>query len=144
MATYYILRMGMFGRLGLGLRVVREWRGKSVTDLAREAGIGKSQLSKYENGRELPKLDSLEKILRRLSIGAADFFSIVEIIERYLTRLEPDAEEEAHASRSLMSDATARAFERMSASTLDLHRSVVEEGVRRALSRTTRRADHDD
>ena len=37
--------------------------------MARLAGIGKSQLSKYESGKELPKLDSLEKVLLVLNVG---------------------------------------------------------------------------
>ena len=53
----------MFERLGLCLRTFRELSGKSQASVAREAGIGKSQLSKYENGKELPKLDSLGKVL---------------------------------------------------------------------------------
>ena len=53
----------MFVNLGRTLSLLRELRGKSQASVAREAGIGKSQLSKYENGKELPKLDSLEKVL---------------------------------------------------------------------------------
>lgn len=37
----------MFERLGLSLRTFRELSGKSQASVAREAGIGKSQLSKY-------------------------------------------------------------------------------------------------
>src|SRR4051794_17681514 len=40
---------GMFANLGLALTRARERRGVSQAKVARLAGIGKSQLSKYEN-----------------------------------------------------------------------------------------------
>ena len=61
--------MAMFANLGRTLSLLQELRGKSQARVAREAGIGKSQLSKYENGKELPKLDSLEKVLNALEVG---------------------------------------------------------------------------
>ena len=65
--------MGMFANLGMTLSLLREIRGKSQSRVAREARIGKSQLSKYENGRELPKLDSPE--LGKLAVfsGVSEF-----------------------------------------------------------------------
>src|ERR1700709_141250 len=64
----------MFQNLGKALALVRELRGKTQAQVARAAGVGKSQLSKYENGKELPKLDSLEKLLDALGVSAFDFF----------------------------------------------------------------------
>lgn len=64
----------MFERLGLCLLMFRELSGKSQAEVAREAGIGKSQLSKYENGKELPKLESLGKVLSVLDIPPLTFF----------------------------------------------------------------------
>jgi transcriptional regulator with XRE-family HTH domain len=66
--------MDMFKNLGLTLAVIRTMRGLNQADLARAAGVGKSQLSKYESGKELPKLDSLEKLLAVLKVSAGDFF----------------------------------------------------------------------
>ena len=57
----------MFEHIGLALKVLRELKGVSQAGLARKAGIGKSQLSKYENGKDLPKFDSLEKVLAALA-----------------------------------------------------------------------------
>ncbi len=53
----------MFDHLGKALSLLRSLRGMSQGRVARSAGLGKSQLSKYESGRELPKLDSLARIL---------------------------------------------------------------------------------
>ncbi len=74
--------MGMFVNLGRTLSLLRELRGKSQAQVAREAGIGKSQLSKYENGKELPKLDSLEKVLGVLAVGQFEFFYTLYLVDR--------------------------------------------------------------
>ena len=55
--------MEMFRHLGLTLRLLRELRGQSQGQVAKEAGISKSQLSKYENGR-LPKFEQRELMAR--------------------------------------------------------------------------------
>ena len=73
---------GMFGNLGKTLFRVRELRGDSQAKVARLAGIGKSQLSKYEHGKELPKLDSLEKVLLVLNIGHFEFFRVLALLDR--------------------------------------------------------------
>src|SRR6202035_1004691 len=73
--------MGMFANLGRTLSLLRELRGKSQSRVAREARIGKSQLSKYENGKELPKLDSLEKILRVLKVDMFEFFYTLSVVD---------------------------------------------------------------
>jgi transcriptional regulator with XRE-family HTH domain len=73
--------MDMFANLGRTLSLLRELRGKSQSRVAREARIGKSQLSKYENGRELPKLDSLEKILRVLKVDMFEFFYTLYLVD---------------------------------------------------------------
>jgi transcriptional regulator with XRE-family HTH domain len=74
--------MAMFANLGRTLSLLRELRGKSQARVAREAGIGKSQLSKYENGKELPKLDSLEKVLIALKVGYFEFFYTLYLVDR--------------------------------------------------------------
>lgn len=90
--------MPMFGNLGRTLALLREMRGYSQLALSREARIGKSQLSKYENGRELPKLETLEKILRVLDVQPIGFFQTVAALDSLVSRLdapllEPDLEQ---------------------------------------------------
>ncbi len=83
--------MGMFANLGRTLSLLRELRGKSQSRVAREARIGKSQLSKYENGKELPKLDSLEKILRVLQVDMFQFFYTLYLVDSRAAALDPPA-----------------------------------------------------
>ena len=82
--------MAMFANLGRTLSLLRELRGKSQARVAREAGIGKSQLSKYENGKELPKLDSLEKVLIALKVGYFEFFYTLYLVDRRASDLGAD------------------------------------------------------
>ena len=89
--------MAMFANLGRTLSLLRELRGKSQARVAREAGIGKSQLSKYENGKELPKLDSLEKVLNALQVGYFEFYYTLHLVDRRAADLGR-AEERAAAA----------------------------------------------
>ena len=73
--------MGMFANLGRTLSLLRELRGRSQTRVAREARIGKSQLSKYENGKELPKFETLEKILQVLKVDMFEFFYTLYLVD---------------------------------------------------------------
>jgi transcriptional regulator with XRE-family HTH domain len=86
----------MFQNLGRALLHLRSRTGKSQTAIARAAGIGKSQLSKYEQGKELPKLESLERVLHALGLGYFEFFWALDVFDRgetgkpVLTREEID------------------------------------------------------
>jgi len=76
----------MFEQLGPALRLLRERAGLSQTQVARLAGMGKSQLSMYENGKDLPKLDSLARILEVLEVRPLWFFYIVDLLGQPKTR----------------------------------------------------------
>jgi transcriptional regulator with XRE-family HTH domain len=91
--------MVMFANLGRTLSLLRELRGKSQARIAREAGIGKSQLSKYENGKELPKLDSLEKVLNALKVGYFEFFYTLYLVDRRAADLARGADGEDAGER---------------------------------------------
>jgi len=145
----------MFANLGRTLGLLRELRGKSQARVAREAGIGKSQLSKYENGKELPKLDSLEKVLNALGVGHFEFFYTLYLVdERAAGLARADAlpgngsEVEEGGARApaadaaerppvpplfkvhpLLSDSTDQAFSRVFADLLILYRRVFEQLV---------------
>jgi transcriptional regulator with XRE-family HTH domain len=143
--------MGMFVNLGRTLSLLRELRGRSQAWVAREAGIGKSQLSKYENGKELPKLDSLEKVLVVLEVGHFEFFYTLYLVDRRAADLnrgkEEAAAEEKTAGREpslddepvypppifkghpLLSEPTDQAFTRVFADLLLLYRRVFEQVV---------------
>jgi transcriptional regulator with XRE-family HTH domain len=79
--------MEMFRHLGLTLRLLRELRGQSQGQVAKEAGISKSQLSKYENGR-LPKLETLDRLLESLGVDYFQFFYTLYLVDRRSANLE--------------------------------------------------------
>jgi transcriptional regulator with XRE-family HTH domain len=145
--------MIMFTNLGRTLSLLRELRGKSQARVAREAGIGKSQLSKYENGKELPKLDSLEKVLTALEVGHFEFFYTLYLVDRRAADLarpegkngdgagveEPPVtvvplEERLYApplfdGSPLLAEATDKAFSQVFSDLLLLYRRVFEQVV---------------
>lgn len=144
--------MGMFVNLGRTLSLLRELRGRSQAWVAREAGIGKSQLSKYENGKELPKLDSLEKVLNVLEVGHFEFFYTLYLVDRRAAELAPGRRSEAGESEPvlddepaylppifkghpLLSEATDQAFTRVFADLLALYRRVFEQIVVAGMNR---------
>jgi transcriptional regulator with XRE-family HTH domain len=129
--------MGMFMNLGKTLGLLRELRGKSQARVAREAGIGKSQLSKYENGKELPKLDSLEKVLKALGVGHFEFFYTLYLVDRRADGLargdvgESLVEELCMppllSGTALLSQTTDQGFTRVFTDLLQLYRTVFEQ-----------------
>jgi transcriptional regulator with XRE-family HTH domain len=141
--------MSMFLHLGRTLSLLRELRGKSQAGVAREAGIGKSQLSKYENGKELPKLDSLEKVLKALKVGYFEFFYTLYLVDRRAADLgRADEEENGRSSgqplrmphlltgNTLLADTTDQAFSQVFTDLLLLYRRVFEQMVFPSAGRT--------
>ncbi len=82
----------MFDRIGNALELIRQFRGMNQVSLARAAGVGKSQLSKYVNGKEKPKLESLEKLLVVLRVSPVTFFSVVAFLDHQAARLDQPGE----------------------------------------------------
>jgi transcriptional regulator with XRE-family HTH domain len=134
--------MAMFTNLGRTLSLLRELRGKSQARVAREAGIGKSQLSKYENGKELPKLDSLEKVLIALKVSYFEFFYTLHLVDRRASDLEPveNGDGEALGSeplplpsftpgKTLLDDTTDQAFSQVFTDLLLLYRRIFQQRV---------------
>lgn len=125
----------MFVNLGRTLGLLRELRGKSQAHVAREAGIGKSQLSKYENGKELPKLDSLEKVLNALDVGHFEFFYTLYLLDdraAELARLgdrHPPPPAPLLKAHPLLAESTDQAFTRVFSDLLHLYRRVFEQVV---------------
>jgi transcriptional regulator with XRE-family HTH domain len=79
-----------FGQIGPALAMWRGSRGLTQIQLATACGIGRAQLSRYEAGKEMPKLPSLEKILVELDVAPEHFFrSLVQLIEIENTPLLP-------------------------------------------------------
>jgi transcriptional regulator with XRE-family HTH domain len=86
-----LVAAGLSPNVGRALALVREFRGLSQAELARRAGLGKSQISKYLSGRELPKLDNLSKVLTALRIGFLELFYIVRLLDQLESELGSEA-----------------------------------------------------
>jgi len=120
----------MFENLGKALGLLRELRGLSQAKTAKAAGIGKSQLSKYENSKELPKLDSLEKLLKVLGVGYFEFFYTLRFVDDRATSRGsvhqiPMLPPEAHGS--ILHPTTQAIFQTVFADFFKLYSRVVEE-----------------
>ncbi|HEX3525639.1 MAG TPA: helix-turn-helix transcriptional regulator [Thermoanaerobaculia bacterium] len=111
---------GMFANLGPALARLRSHRGQSQAAVARAAGIGKSQLSKYESGKELPKMESLERVLAALGLGQLDFFYTLLVVDR-----GDDPRPAAPAGEPVV------VFDRLMSAVLALYREIVVETDRR-------------
>src|SRR5262245_25226797 len=77
---------GVFAHMGTALVLLRTLRSKSQAKVARDAGIGKSQLSKYERGRELPKLESLSRLLLALEATHLEFAYTLALVQQRAER----------------------------------------------------------
>lgn len=75
------MQEGMFAELGTALRALRESAGLTQAEAARKAKIGKSQLSKYERGKEWPQFVSLEKLLKALDAEPITLFYTAHLMK---------------------------------------------------------------
>jgi transcriptional regulator with XRE-family HTH domain len=115
----------VFRNLGKTLVLLRELRGKSQAQVAREAGVGKSQLSKYENGKELPKLDSLARVLEALALNYWSFFYTLALVDEREAALD-DPEDLAPKLVPLPGEgALEHAFSSLTANLFALHRACL-------------------
>jgi transcriptional regulator with XRE-family HTH domain len=106
----------IFAKLGEALALVRKKRGLSQSALAKLAGMGKSQLSKYESGKELPKLESLERVLETLRVNYLEFFQVVRALDEEEEIGPPPTREEVDLL-----------FANLTRSIFTLHRRMIEE-----------------
>jgi transcriptional regulator with XRE-family HTH domain len=58
----------------------------SAGEVSRRSGVGKSQLSKYETGKELPKLFSLQRVVDIYGFDLAGFFALVRMLDQISAR----------------------------------------------------------
>jgi transcriptional regulator with XRE-family HTH domain len=121
-----------FANIGKAVARLRTARGLSQAQLADRSGIGRSQVSRYEAGKELMKLATLEKMLATLQFSPEGFF-------RFLASL--DESPELHQPPvSLRTDdgGVGKAFERVLHAIETVHTEMHE--LRQVVERCTRPA----
>jgi len=70
-----------FGLVGETLRRLRKEKGKTLEQLGEEAGLGRGQLSRIENGRQEATLGTLSKILSSQGVTRREFFRRYDLVE---------------------------------------------------------------
>jgi transcriptional regulator with XRE-family HTH domain len=74
-------RVDLFAYIGETLRRIRKERGQTLDDLGKEAGLGRGQLSRIENGRQEATLSTLSKLLVAQGVSRREFFRRYELVE---------------------------------------------------------------
>ncbi len=126
----------MFRNIGRAIALLRELRDLSQAAVANRAGIGKSQLSKYESGKELPKFDSLEKVLAALDVSPHQFFYLFYLIDGSAAMLAKDSAgwpADSLLRPVLLTDSTDQALFQVLSDLVALSRCVFEEQALRAI-----------
>jgi transcriptional regulator with XRE-family HTH domain len=116
-----------FAELGPALRLLREKERVSAAAVATRAGVGKSQLSKYETGRELPKMDTLARILEVLDVEPLWFFYMMHVLsrEKPVEQLGAELIRLRGGPGKALSREETEGFKRALDNLLDLHQAVV-------------------
>lgn len=73
--------MELFAYIGETLRRLRKERDKTLDEVGEEAGLGRGQLSRIENGRQEATLSTLSKILVSQGVSRREFFQRYELVE---------------------------------------------------------------
>jgi transcriptional regulator with XRE-family HTH domain len=71
----------MFDCVGETLRRLRKERHLTLEDLGAQAGLGRGQLSRIENGRQHATLKTLAKILASQGVSRREFFRRYDLVE---------------------------------------------------------------
>ena len=70
-----------FSNIGKAVAILRQRKGLSQAELAESCGFGRAQISRYEAGKELMKLNTLERILSQLKVEPEDFFRFLRFLD---------------------------------------------------------------
>jgi transcriptional regulator with XRE-family HTH domain len=78
----------LFAYIGETLRRLRKERDKTLDEVGKEAGLGRGQLSRIENGRQEATLSTLSKVLVSQGVSRREFFQRYELVETEAEALE--------------------------------------------------------
>lgn len=90
--------MDQFDLVGETLRRLRKEKGKTLEQLGEEAGLGRGQLSRIENGRQEATLGTLAKILDSQGVTRREFFRRYDLVEAEALANERATMPEPHAA----------------------------------------------
>lgn len=85
--------------IGRQLRALRKAKNLTTQELADKVNVSQSYISRFENGRAIPDIDMLERILHALDTNLSSFFStdienvpedLIQLIDTVKT-LSPEA-----------------------------------------------------
>lgn len=102
----------MSNNIGEKLRILRNTKGYTTQQLADKVSVSQSYISRFENGRAIPDIDMLEKILHALETNLSIFFSedyqdmsedLLQLLETLKT-LSPEARFKLNEFLKLMKD----------------------------------------
>jgi|SRR5699024_4107253 len=65
----------MDNNIGAKLKMLRKAKGFTTQEVANKVNVSQSYISRFENGRAIPDIDMLEKILAVLETNLSTFFS---------------------------------------------------------------------
>jgi len=80
---------GIAAAVGAQIRLRREQRGMSASELARRAGVSKATLSGLESGRSNPTIDTLDAVAVALGIPLADLLAPTTPTQPQVVRATP-------------------------------------------------------
>lgn len=60
--------------MGLNLKIARIKKGLTQEELCKLVGIGRTTLSKLEQGKIKPKMDTMEKLSKALNVPVTELF----------------------------------------------------------------------
>lgn len=124
-----------FRNLGRSLTLLRDLRNVSLRATARKAGVGQSQLSKYENARTLPRLESLEKILKALGVTPLDLFNAMALFDLFEEEMRSGFRKESMVfnilhTRGIIGDSVSLAIRRVVDDLVILHTEIMTAAIR--------------
>lgn len=93
----YVARVEMFDCVGETLRRLRKERHLTLEDLGAQAGLGRGQLSRIENGRQHATLKTLAKILSSQGVSRREFFRRYDLVEAEKIQVERTSPQEPGA-----------------------------------------------
>jgi len=99
-------------KVGSRLKTLRKAKDYTTQELANKVNISQSYISRFENGRAVPDIDMLERILHALGTNLSSFFAVemedvpadlIQLINTVKT-LSPEARIKLNEFLSLVKD----------------------------------------